>query len=57
MADGRAFVGRHDGKGILVFADGHSEIAEIGDLLDQRGKVGFPQEKYVWTLDPDDDPN
>ena len=56
------FVARHDGRGALVFADGHSETLRGNEVVDtrsgaNRGKAILPQEKIVWTANPDDSPN
>ena len=56
-ANPRAFVGRHGWKGILLFADGHTEACEFADVCEENGRIQFPQQKFVWTHDPDDDPN
>ncbi len=56
-ANPRAFVGRHNGKGLLLFADGHAEMYAVSDLITTSGHIIYPQVDVVWTCDPDDDPN
>ncbi|MEP4078803.1 type II secretion system protein [Haloferula sp.] len=53
----RAFVGRYNGKGMVVFVDGHVEQYTASDLITTAGDIKFPQTSVVWTNDPDDDPN
>jgi prepilin-type N-terminal cleavage/methylation domain-containing protein/prepilin-type processing-associated H-X9-DG protein len=57
------FVARHGGTGNLVFADGHVETLK-GPLVVEtragnanRGRAILPQERIVWTLDPETNPN
>jgi prepilin-type processing-associated H-X9-DG protein len=56
-ANARAFAGRHNEKGILLFADGHIEVRSVTDLITSAGKIHFPQDRVIWTRDPDEDPN
>lgn len=56
-ANPRAFAARHNQKGVLVFADGHAEVLAASDLLTKGGGIIFPQTSYVWTMNPDTDPN
>lgn len=56
-ANPRAFAGRHNQKGILLFADGHTEVRQVSDLITTSGKIIYPQDRIIWTRDPDDDPN
>lgn len=56
-ANPRAFAARHNQKGILLFADGHTEVHALSDLVDKSGRIIFPQDNIVWTPDPDQDPN
>lgn len=57
------FVARHAGSGNLVFADGHAEtlkgplVVETRPGSANRGRAIFPQERIVWTLDPETNPN
>ncbi|MFC7336638.1 prepilin-type N-terminal cleavage/methylation domain-containing protein [Haloferula chungangensis] len=53
----RAFVGRYNGKGMLVFVDGHVEPFAPSDLITTSGDIKVPQNAVVWTNDPDEDPN
>jgi prepilin-type N-terminal cleavage/methylation domain-containing protein len=56
-ANARAFAARHNQKGCLVFADGHSEVRAASELLTKGGGIITPQTSIVWTLNPDSDPN
>jgi hypothetical protein len=56
-ANARAFAARHNQKGCLVFADGHSEVRAASELLTKGGGIITPQTDIVWTLNPDSDPN
>jgi prepilin-type processing-associated H-X9-DG protein len=56
------FVGRHDRRGHLVFADGHAGSFPISKVQittpgGSYGNAWFPQTEIVWTPDPDTDPN
>lgn len=53
----RAFVGRYNGKGMIVFVDGHVEAFAASDLITTSGDIIVPQNAVVWTNDPDEDPN
>jgi prepilin-type processing-associated H-X9-DG protein len=53
----RAFVGRYNGKGMVVFVDGHVESFAPSDLITTSGDIKVPQNAVVWTNDPDEDPN
>ena len=55
----KAFAGRHNQKGLLLFADGHVEVKSPRDILTGSGQVKTLEEgsSVVWTRDPDDDPN
>jgi prepilin-type processing-associated H-X9-DG protein len=53
----RSFVGRYSGKGVLTFCDGHAELADPVDMLDVTGMILTPQTNYVWTMNPEMDPN
>lgn len=56
-ANARAFVARYNGKGLLVFVDGHVEMFAVSDLITTAGDIIVPQNHVIWTNDPDDDPN
>ncbi|MGB6219541.1 hypothetical protein, partial [Haloferula sp.] len=56
-ANARAFVGRYNGKGMIVFVDGHVESYAASDLITTSGDIKVPQNSVVWTNDPDDNPN
>jgi prepilin-type N-terminal cleavage/methylation domain-containing protein/prepilin-type processing-associated H-X9-DG protein len=56
------FVARHDGRGNLVFIDGHAESFRGTEVVEttpgpNRGKAIVPQVKIVWTPDPNANPN
>ena len=53
----RGFAGRHNQKGILLFVDGHVEVRSVLDLISKAGRIHYPQERVVWTRNPEDDPN
>jgi len=53
----KSFVGRYDGKGVLLFLDGHVELVSVTDVLTQTGHFPFPQGEIVWTRTPDENPN
>jgi prepilin-type N-terminal cleavage/methylation domain-containing protein len=53
----RNFAARYNQKGMLVFADGHIEMFQASDLMNAGGQIKVPQDRIVWTCDPDDDPN
>ena len=55
-ASPKAFAGRHNQKGLLLFADGHVEVRSVLDLLTPGGEV-IIQEGIIWTRDPLNDPN
>jgi prepilin-type N-terminal cleavage/methylation domain-containing protein/prepilin-type processing-associated H-X9-DG protein len=62
MAYASRFIGRHDRRGNLVFADGHAGSFSIGTVQittpgGSYGNAKFPQTEIVWTPDPDTDPN
>jgi prepilin-type processing-associated H-X9-DG protein len=56
-ANARAFAGRHNQKGILLFADGHIEVRSVSELISSSGMIHYPQDRIIWTRDPEDDPN
>lgn len=56
-ANPEAFAARHNQKGLLTFADGHTEVVALSDLVDKSGRIIVPQERFIWTSDPDEDPN
>ncbi|MGB6220154.1 prepilin-type N-terminal cleavage/methylation domain-containing protein [Haloferula sp.] len=56
-ANARAFVGRYNGKGMIVFVDGHVESFAASDLITTSGDIKVPQNTVIWTNDPDEDPN
>jgi prepilin-type N-terminal cleavage/methylation domain-containing protein/prepilin-type processing-associated H-X9-DG protein len=56
------FVARHDGRGNIVFADGHAETFRGNEVVEtrsgpNRGKAILPQEKVIWTPDASGNPN
>lgn len=56
-ANGRAFVTRYGGKGIISFMDGHAGLFKARDVLDQTGQIIYPQTDIIWTPDPLENPN
>ncbi len=53
-------IARYNGKIIVVFADGHAETMDGGDVVDRSsGKAYYPQNngKVFWTVDPDANAN
>jgi prepilin-type N-terminal cleavage/methylation domain-containing protein/prepilin-type processing-associated H-X9-DG protein len=56
------FVARHDGRGNLVFIDGHVETFAGNQVVEtasgpSRGKAIVPQDRIVWTPVPTQNPN
>jgi prepilin-type N-terminal cleavage/methylation domain-containing protein/prepilin-type processing-associated H-X9-DG protein len=56
------FSARHDGRGNLVFIDGHAETMRGAEVVETRsgpfrGKAIIPQSRLVWTPNPEDNPN
>ena len=56
-ANARNFVCRYNGKGLLLFVDGHIDAYAPSDVLDAGGRVIQPQERIVWTPDPESNPD
>jgi len=50
------FVARHDGRGNLVFVDGHAEHFRGNEVVAADGEGIFPPVRIIWTLDPNVDP-
>jgi len=46
------FVARHDGRGVLVFVDGHAGILKGNEVVAPNGQAITPQTDIVWTPDP-----
>ena len=53
----KSMAGRYNGSGVLGFADGHTEVLPVKDVLTETGRFPFPQTDIVWTRTPDEDPN
>jgi len=55
----KSFIGRYGGQGILTFMDGHSEVVNAKDMLDETGRIPFPVSAsgIIWTRTPEEDPN
>ena len=60
----RSFVARYGGKGIIAFADGHTEEVTGDQLLRQTGTIAWDAnwaaskpDAIYWTVDPALDPN
>ncbi len=57
------FVARYNGKGIISFADGHTEEVAGKDLLDSSGLIIWDSttannpSAIIWTADPAENPN
>ena len=51
------FVARYNQKGLVIFADGHAELHPASDLISTSGMIPVPQTEFVWTKDPQEDPN
>ena len=51
------FSGRHEGRGNIVFFDGHVEAIQASRVVTPLGQAFFPQTLTQWTCDPDLDPN
>ncbi len=56
-ANARAFAGRHNEKGLLLFLDGHTEVRSVSDLIEKTGRIIYPQVDIIWTPNPEEDPN
>lgn len=55
--NGRAFVARYSGRGLVLFLDGHTESLTASDILDSAGNMIFPQTNIIWTVNPEENPN
>lgn len=59
----KSFVARYSGKGIISFADGHTEEIAGKDLLDSSGLIIWDSttvnnpSAIIWTADPAENPN
>jgi prepilin-type processing-associated H-X9-DG protein len=51
------FSARHDGRGNILFFDGHVETLPAAKVVTPVGGGYFPQEPVQWTCDPAIDPN
>lgn len=56
------FAARHDGRGNLVFLDGHAQSYSGRQVVEtspgpNRGKAILPQLEIIWTADPGSNPN
>ncbi|MFM7181879.1 MAG: type II secretion system protein [Verrucomicrobiales bacterium] len=51
------FVARYNQKGLLIFADGHAELVKASEIITSSGMVLVPQEAFIWTPDPAENPN
>ena len=56
-ANPRAFAARHNKKGVLIFIDGHAEVRGVYELIERNGRIIYPQQRVIWTPDPEEDPN
>ena len=53
----KRFSARHDGRGNIVFIDGHVESLRADLVVTSVGEAYFPQEPVQWTCDPEINPN
>lgn len=60
----KSFVTRYTGKGIIAFADGHTEEVMAKDVLTSTGAIMWDQAsantnslRVIWTADSKEDPN
>ncbi len=55
----KSFVARYNGFGILTFVDGHAELAEGRDILEDNGQFKFPLQAgdITWCKSQEEDPN
>lgn len=51
------FVARYNKKGLLIFADGHAELVKASEIITSSGMVIVPQDAFIWTMDPAENPN
>jgi hypothetical protein len=56
-ANPKDFVTRYGRQGLLIFLDGHVELVSVEEIMTPTGLIPTPQEEYIWTMDPQDDPN
>ncbi len=56
-ANPKDFVTRYGRHGLLIFFDGHVELVTVDDIMTPTGLIPVPQEDFIWTVDPRDDPN
>ncbi len=55
--NGKTFVARYGGKGLVSFVDGHTELVDPKDVLTEVGKLPFPPAGIIWCRTPEEDPN
>jgi prepilin-type processing-associated H-X9-DG protein len=53
----KSFVGRYNGKGFLLFLDGHVEEMDARDILTESGDIPFPPTDFIWMRTPEENPN
>jgi prepilin-type processing-associated H-X9-DG protein/prepilin-type N-terminal cleavage/methylation domain-containing protein len=51
------FSARHDGRGNILFFDGHVELLPVAKVVAPNGQAFFPQQPVQWTCDPEMNPN
>jgi len=51
------FSTRHDGRGNILFFDGHVEALPTAKVVTPGGQAFFPQQVVQWTCDPELNPN
>jgi prepilin-type processing-associated H-X9-DG protein len=53
----RSFIGRHRNAGFLVFADGHVELLNVDEALDDSFRFPPDNNQLLWSLPPKDIPD
>ena len=51
------FSARHDGRGNILFFDGHVDALPAAKVVTPAGQAYFPQQPVQWTCDPELNPN
>ena len=51
------FAARHNQKGLILFIDGSVKAHAFSELVDNTGRIPFPQETFIWTPNPEKNPN
>ena len=53
----KTFIGRYSGLGVLTFVDGHAELVDPKDTLEENGQFPFPPDGIIWCKTPEENPN